>query len=482
MPDREHLDVLIIGAGLSGICAGARMMMQRRGDSFAILEARDTLGGTWDLFRYPGVRSDSDMFTFGFRFRPWTEGKDIASADAILNYLNETVDAYDLRRRIRYGHQVTKINWSPYDAQWQIDVTTSDGSARALSCRYLMICSGYYSYDHPYQPDFPGFETYEGVVAHPQHWPEGLDYAGKSVLVIGSGATAVTIVPEMAKTATSVTMLQRSPSYVAIRPSVDAMAQFAMRYLPATWAHKLARVKNILLGVFFYYLAQSRPAYVKRNLMKEVRAAVGPDIDVETHFNPTYDPWDQRVCLVPDADLFKALKSRRAEIVTDHIDTFTPTGVVTRSGQTIDADIVVPATGLQIQFLGGAEMTLDHQPINLNEMTVYRGMMLSDVPNLAVVFGYTNASWTLKADLTCEYVMRLLNYMDEKDISVVTPVADEDMIRKPLVKLEAGYILRAHGDLPKQGDKSPWRNSENYISDMLSIRYGRFDDGVLAFR
>ncbi|MEM7545613.1 MAG: NAD(P)/FAD-dependent oxidoreductase [Pseudomonadota bacterium] len=482
MEQPEHLDVLIIGAGLSGICAGAHMAMQRPRDSFAILEARDAIGGTWDLFRYPGVRSDSDMFTFGFRFRPWTEGKDIASASSILNYLDETVDKYDLRPKIRFGQRVTKLNWSPYEAKWELTVISDDGETRQVTCGYLMACSGYYDYAHPYQPEFPGRDAFKGLIAHPQHWPEDLDYAGKKVAVIGSGATAVTLVPTMAETAAKVTMVQRSPTYVASRPSVDPVAQAAMRYLPAKLAHRLARIKNIILGVFFYTLAQRRPDYVKRGLMKEIRKAVGPDVDVETHFNPTYDPWDQRLCLVPDGDLFAALKSRRADIVTDQIETFTATGLRTAGGQEIEADIIIPATGLTVQFLGGAEIYIDHVPLDLTENTIYRGMMLSDVPNLTVVFGYTNASWTLKADLTCDYVMRLLSYMETQGHKVATAVSDDDMARRPLINLESGYILRALAQLPKQGSRAPWRNSDNYILDMMSIRYGRMNDGVIAFR
>ncbi len=477
----EHLDVVIIGAGLSGICAGAYLTRDRPRDSFAMIEARDAIGGTWDLFRYPGVRSDSDMFTFGYRFRPWTEGKDIASAASILNYLNETIDEYRLRDRIRHGQRVTAINWSTADTRWEVDILHNDGSRSQLTCVYLIACSGYYNYDHGHQPDFPGIGDFQGQVVHPQHWPGDLDHTGKRVVVIGSGATAVTLVPALADAASHVTMLQRSPTYVFSRPSEDAIAIWARKLLPDAWAHKIARVKNILLGIYFYGLSQRKPEKVKAYLMKLLKAEVGPDVDVDRHFDPTYGPWDQRLCLIPDGDLFAALKSGRADIVTDDIQTFTETGILTEEGTHLDADIIVTATGLEIQFLGGAAPGIDGVQVPLADLTVYRGMMLSGVPNFSVVFGYTNASWTLKADLTCAYVARLLTHMEKEGHKVVTPVLDTAIIRKPLVSLESGYLLRAHHLLPKQGDVSPWKNHENYIGDMLSIRYGRFDDGVLAF-
>ena len=446
-----------------------------------MIEARDDIGGTWDLFRYPGIRSDSDMFTFGYRFRPWTEGKDIASAESIRKYLNETVDEYSLRSRIRFGQRVTGINWCSIQNHWEVDIRHKDGRETGLTCGYVIAASGYYNYDHGYRPTFPGIDDYQGQVVHPQHWPEDLDYAGKRVLVIGSGATAVTLVPALAETAAHVTMLQRSPTYVFNRPSGDAIAIWARKVLPDSWAHKIARVKNILLGIYLYSLSQRKPETVKAYLMKQVRDGVGPDVDVDKHFNPTYGPWDQRLCLIPDGDLFEALKSGQADILTDRIQTFTPTGVVIESGTEVDADIVVTATGLEIQFLGGAVPTIDDQEIPLADLTVYRGMMLSNVPNLSVVFGYTNASWTLKADLTCAYVTRLLTYMEQNGHTTVRAVLDEDIVRKPLVSLESGYLLRAEHLLPKQGANAPWKNHENYIGDMVSIRYGRFGDGVLRF-
>jgi cation diffusion facilitator CzcD-associated flavoprotein CzcO len=477
----EHLDVIIIGAGLSGICAGAHLRQSRPNDSFAMIEARAEIGGTWDLFRYPGIRSDSDMFTFGYRFRPWTEGKDIASASSIMRYLNETIDEYRLRDQIRFGQRITAVNWSSAHSRWEVDIRHSDGSESRMTCGYLIACSGYYNYDNGYRPDFPGVGNYKGQIVHPQHWPEGLDYAGKRVLVIGSGATAVTLVPALAETAAHVTMLQRSPTYVFNRPSEDAIAIWARRILPDSWAHKIARVKNILLGIYVYSLSQRRPEKVKAHLMKLVRAGVGPDVDVEKHFNPTYGPWDQRLCLIPDGDLFEALKGGKASIVTDQIETFTEAGVRTHDGTEIEADIIVTATGLEVQFLGGAIPTLDGEAVSLGDLTVYRGMMLSNVPNFSVVFGYTNASWTLKADLTCAYIGRLLSHMEAGGYQVVRPVPRGEMERKPLVSLESGYLLRANDRLPKQGAVAPWKNHENYIGDMLSIRYGRFDDGVLTF-
>ncbi|MEX0338639.1 MAG: flavin-containing monooxygenase [Arenibacterium sp.] len=480
--ERENLDVLIIGAGISGIGQGCHLVQKRPGTSFAIIEARKRLGGTWDLFRYPGIRSDSDMFTFGYRFRPWKSPKDIAPGPDILAYLDETVDEYGLRDRIRLQTRVTSLNWSSAEKRWIAVLQPDEGEAYEIAARFVVSCTGYYNYDHGHLPEFEGYDDFNGVIAHPQHWPEDLDYAGKRVIVIGSGATAVTIVPTMAETAAHVTMLQRSPSYVFSRPGVDKFADILRRVLPWRWAYKLSRIKNVLLSIYLYNVSQRKPDKIRAYLRKLAVDELGEDFDVDTHFNPSYGPWDQRLCLIPDGDLYKALKSDRADIVTDHVDRFTQTGLRTKSGRDIDADIIVPATGLQIQFGGGMEVSLDGQALNPAEHLVYRGMMVSNVPNLAVTFGYTNASWTLKADLTADYVCRLLTQMDKRGVEVVTPKLDAMPDKtQPLVGLQSGYLLRAEHMLPKSGLDSPWKNHENYISDMMSIRYGKFDDGVLAF-
>lgn len=476
---REHLDVLIIGAGLSGICQGAYLRMNCPDLSFAMLEARERIGGTWDLFRYPGVRSDSDMFTFGFRFKPWTEGKDIASAASIRNYLAETVEEYRLAETIRFQHRVKRIDWSSAEARWLVDVERADGSVHEMSCGYVVSCGGYYNYEHGHRPVFEGVDDFQGAIAHPQHWPQDLDYAGKRVAIVGSGATAVTLAPTMAETAAHVTLIQRSPSYIYNRPAEDAVAIWARRLLPDAWAHKIARVKNILLGIWLYGLSQRKPETVKRHLAKMAKDGVGDACDVDVHFNPSYGPWDQRLCLIPDGDLFEAIKAKRVEMATDHIDRFTETGLRLKSGREIEADVIVPATGLEIQFLGGAEMSIDGTPVDIGAQTVYRGMMLSNVPNFTIVFGYSNASWTLKADLTCDYVSRLLNHMKRQGAKVARPVLEGEIERKPLISLTSGYLMRAQDIVPKQGATAPWKNHENYIGDMLSIRYGKFDDGVL---
>ena len=479
---RETLDVLIIGAGLSGIGQGCHMRKTCPDKSFAIIEGRENLGGTWDLFRYPGIRSDSDMFTFGYRFRPWNAAKDIAPGPDILTYLNETVDEYRLREKIRFRSRVTALNWSSADKHWFATVTPEDGAPYEIAAKFVSSCTGYYDYDKGYLPEWDGYDSYKGVIAHPQHWPEDLDYAGKRVAVIGSGATAVTIVPTMAETAAHVTMIQRSPTYIFNVPASDPIAKWLRRLAPNRAAYKLARIKNILLGVYLFSLSKRKPGKVRQYLRKMAIDDLGEDFDVDTHFNPAYDPWDQRLCLIPDGDFYKSLKEGSSSIITDHIDHFTETGVVMKSGAAVEADIIVPATGLQIQFGGGMALSLDSQPVNLADHYVYRGMMLSGIPNLVVTFGYTNASWTLKSDLTADFVCRLVNRMAEKGVGTVTAETGGEAIEPgPLVGLNSGYLLRATHLLPKSGAKRPWKNYENYISDMLSIRYGRIEDGVLNF-
>ncbi|CAN5150802.1 NAD(P)/FAD-dependent oxidoreductase [soil metagenome] len=477
----EHLDVLVVGAGISGIGAGFHLQRDCPGKTYAILEGRDVIGGTWDLFRYPGIRSDSDMYTLGFSFRPWKEAKSIADAPSILNYLHETAEAYGIDRKIRYRHMVKRAAWSSEDAKWTVEVEKGPEKALTLfTCNFLFMCSGYYDYAEGYSPAFPGSDTFAGQIIHPQHWPERLDYAGKKVVVIGSGATAVTIVPEMAKTAGHVTMLQRSPSYVVARPAEDAFAIKLRRNLPAMLAYRIIRWRNVLLQMFFFNLARKKPAKTKERLINLVRKEL-PDYDVDTHFNPRYNPWDQRLCLVPDSDLFEAIKSGKASVVTNQIETFTKTGIALKSGEQLDADIIVTATGLNLQLMSGLEVTVDGEPIPLNHTTSYKGMMYSGVPNLASSFGYTNASWTLKADLTCEYICRLINRMDKTGTRIATPRLREAVEEAPWLDFTSGYVQRGIGQFPKQGSKAPWKLYQNYILDLFTLRYTTVDDGVMEF-
>ncbi|MCB9592207.1 MAG: NAD(P)/FAD-dependent oxidoreductase [Sandaracinaceae bacterium] len=480
----EHVDVLIIGAGISGIGAACHLRMKNPGTTFTILEGREAIGGTWDLFRYPGIRSDSDMYTFGYSFKPWVEDQDIATGDAILRYLNETVDEHGLRKHIRFGHRVQKVAWSSADKRWVATVQrVEDGSTFELASDFLLTCTGYYDYERGHQPDFEGLGDYRGSVVHPQHWPQDLDYAGKKVLVVGSGATAVTLVPSMAKTAGHVTMLQRSPTYIFSRPAVDPIAKGLRAVLPSKAAYGLTRIKNIGLQRFAYALARRAPQKVRANLREMAVQSLGPDFDVDLHFNPTYDPWDQRVCLIPDDDLYASLREGTASVVTDTIERFTETGVRLASGETIEADVVVLATGLELQFLGGMQMVVDGQPIESGELVSYRGLMFGDVPNWVAVLGYTSASWTLKADLASEFVCRLLGYMKEHGYDTVVPrLGDEPMAKTPIMgKLTSGYVKRAADKMPKQGAKAPWLNHDNYLRDVVSIKLGGIDDGVLEF-
>lgn len=481
----KHFDVLIIGAGISGIGMGCRLKMNLPGLDFAILEGRDAIGGTWDLFRYPGVRSDSDMHTFGFNFRPWIEDRDIASGEAIIRYLNDTVDAYHLRPHIRFQHRVEGIAWSSTARRWTVTVRRN-GAAEplTLSCRFLVTCTGYYRYDKGYQPDFPGIEGYSGLVVHPQRWPEGLETAGKRIVVIGSGATAVTLVPALAKTAAHVTMLQRSPTYIYSRPAADPITAALRRYLPLQIAHRLARARNIVFGWFVYRRARAAPDRIRTFLRNMAEEGVGPDIDVDVHFNPRYDPWDQRLCLIPDGDLFAALKSGDASIVTDTIARFTPEGLALASGETLDADIVVTATGLNLQFLGGATVAVDGRAVAPNQLLSYRGMMFANMPNWACIIGYTTATWTLKADLTGAYICRLLKYMRKHgyDLVVPTPQAADMPTQTMMASLSsAGYVRRAADKMPRRGMTPPWRNRDSYPEDFASVRLSAINDGVLRF-
>ncbi|MDR7253240.1 cation diffusion facilitator CzcD-associated flavoprotein CzcO [Nocardioides sp. BE266] len=478
----DHVDVLIIGAGLSGIGAAAHLAKDLPATSYAVLERRDTSGGTWDLFRYPGVRSDSDMFTLGYRFRPWRGDTALADGASILDYVRDTARAYGVDRHIRYGHHVTSAAWDSGTALWTVTVEV-DGERRAITAGFLWACSGYYDYDQGYAPRFEGQEQFAGLVVHPQHWPEDLDYAGKRVVVIGSGATAVTLVPAMvAAGAGHVTMLQRSPTYVLPLPAKDGFARRARRVLGDRLSYPLVRAKNIGIASALYRLSRSRPRLVRR-LIRAANVKLLPEgYAVDTHFKPTYDPWDQRLCLVPDGDLFRTIGSGKADVVTDRIRTFTPTGIDLESGEHLDADVIVTATGLNVRIFGGAELVVDGAAVKPHETMAYRAMMLSGVPNFAFTIGYTNASWTLKADLVAEYVVRLLSHLRETGARSVVPVRDPSVGEVPLMDFDAGYVQRVIHTLPRQGSVAPWQLRQNYRHDARTLRRADIDDGVLSFR
>ena len=479
----EHFDVLVVGAGISGIAAGYHLQTACPGRTYAILERRDTIGGTWDLFRYPGIRSDSDMYTLGYSFRPWTDPKAIADGPAILRYVNETAREFGIDRHIRFGHHVKRAAWSTAEARWTVETERTDTKERCrFTCNFLFMCSGYYNYDAGYTPDFAGTGQFQGRIVHPQQWTADIEYADKRVIVIGSGATAVTLVPEMARRAAHVTMLQRSPSYIFSLPSEDYLANALRRFLPKALVYRLIRWKNVLIGAYFFRFCRRSPERAKAFLLRQVRAALGPDYDVEQHFTPRYNPWQQRLCLVPDSDLFTAIKAGRVSVVTDHIETFTERGIRLRSGRTLEADLVVTATGLNLQLLGGLEVTVDGEPVEFSKTLTYKGVMFSDVPNLALTVGYTNASWTLKCDLTCEYVCRLLNYMETNGYAQCCPRPhDPDMEREPFIDFTSGYVQRAIDAFPKQGLKLPWRAYQNYMLDTWTVAYGSLTDDALKF-
>lgn len=477
----EHFNVLIVGAGLSGI--GAAVCLQQRcpGKSYAILEGRKASGGTWDLFRYPGVRSDSDMYTLGYAFRPWRDEKAIADGPAILDYVRAAAAEHGVDKKIRFNCNVTEAAWSTQEARWTVTADL-DGAPARFTCNFLWMCSGYYRYDAGYTPDFAGVERFRGALVHPQKWPEDLDFNGKRVVVIGSGATAVTLVPALAERAGHVTMVQRSPSFIFSIPLIHPVARTLLRFLPAGVAYQITRWYAIAHQQFTYKMTRLYPNKSKKKLIKLAREKLPADYDVETHFTPSYFPWDQRVCLVPDDDLFNAVTSGRAEIVTDHIETFTEDGLRLKSGKTIQADIIVTATGLALQALGGANIAVDGRTVRTGETLTYKGLMFSDVPNLASVFGYTNASWTLRADLVSRYICRLLNYMDRRRLDICAPRnRDPDMPRRPYLSFTSGYVLRAESILPKQGGRAPWRHPQDYFLDMIRLRYAPVADGVLEF-
>ncbi|MGB0114874.1 MAG: NAD(P)/FAD-dependent oxidoreductase [Ilumatobacteraceae bacterium] len=481
----EHVDVLIVGAGISGIGAAYHLQDKCPNRTYAILEGRADIGGTWDLFRYPGIRSDSDMHTLGFNFKPWNADKAIADGPSIMAYLRETVSDYGIDRHIRFGNQVRHAAWSSDDATWTVQADLADGGTATYTCNFLSMCSGYYSYKGGYTPEFPGRERFTGQIVHPQKWPDDLDYAGKRVVVIGSGATAMTLVPAMAADTEHITMLQRSPTYVVARPATDAIANGLRKVLPDGVAYNLTRAKNTALQQFMYKRMRAKPAKAKEQLVGMVTKELGEDYPVDPHFTPSYDPWDQRLCLVPDGDLFEAIKAGTASVVTDTISTFTETGIELESGETLEADIIITATGLNMVTLGEADFEVDGEPVDFSDTWSYKGFAYSDVPNLASTFGYVNASWTLRADLIAEYVCRLLNHMDETGTDQCTPrlrTSDLDMVAHPMIdQLTSGYVQRAASLLPRQGDREPWINPQNYGKDKKMFRKSPVDDGAMRF-
>ncbi len=479
----EHVDVLIVGAGLSGIGAACHLVERRPGSSLLLLEAREASGGTWDLFRYPGIRSDSDMFTLGYRFRPWTEEKAIADGPSILRYVRETAAEYGVDERIRYGLKVVRAEWSSEDDRWTVDAVRADtGEPATFTCGFLWSCSGYYDYDQGFTPQFEGTERYAGQIVHPQAWPEDLDYAGKRVVVIGSGATAVTLVPAMAADAAHVTMLQRSPTYIVSLPGIDKVAQKLRARLPHKAAYAATRWKNVLVSTGIYQLSRRRPDFMRKLIRKGTVRQLPEGYDVDTHFKPSYNPWDQRLCLVPDGDLFRTIRHGDADVVTDHVEHFTEKGLRLRSGRELEADVVVTATGLNLLAFGGMDLVVDGEKVELPRTMAYKGMMLSGVPNFAYVVGYTNASWTLKADLVSEYVCRLLTRMERQGSSVCVPVRDPDVGEEPFLDFDAGYVKRSVDAFPKQGTRAPWRLRMNYLRDVVALRHGSLDDGAMTFR
>ncbi|MFC7547375.1 flavin-containing monooxygenase [Plantactinospora sp. GCM10030261] len=478
----EHVDVLIVGAGLSGVGAACHLRRDCPDRTVAILEARDAIGGTWDLFRYPGIRSDSDMFTLGYSFKPWTDPLAIADGDSIRDYVRETAREYGVEDRIRFGHRVEAAEWSSVAARWTVRARRVDTTETVeLTCSFLFVCAGYYRYDQGYTPPLPGIDRYAGQLVHPQHWPADLDWTGRRVVVIGSGATAVTLVPAMADRAAHVTMLQRSPTYVISLPARDALADALRRWLPARVAYQVVRWKNVLLGAASYRLTRRAPGLARWFLRRGVAGRLPAGYDVDRHFSPRYNPWDQRICVAPDGDLFGAVASGRASVVTDRVDTFTETGIRLASGVDLAADVVVTATGLNLLALGGMTVTVDGISVDLGRTVAYKGMMLSGVPNFAMTIGYTNASWTLKADLVARYVCRLLRHLDRTGRQICTPLAPPDGAREPLIGLTSGYVLRSVDALPKQGARAPWRLRQNYPRDLLTMRYARLTDEGIRF-
>jgi cation diffusion facilitator CzcD-associated flavoprotein CzcO len=475
----EHVDVLVVGAGLAGIGLAGRVLAAFPWRSCAVLEARGALGGTWDLFRFPGVRSDSDMYTLAYRDRPWRGERSLAAGADILAYLQRAAHETGVEGRIRYHHKVVGASWSSQEARWTVEVNRLDTQETVrFTTSLLLMCTGYYRYDEGYTPPLPGLDRFAGPVVHPQLWPSDLDHAGRRVVVVGSGATAMTLAPALAERAAKVTIVQRSPSYVLSRPGADPLAE-RLRRLPSRTASWLLRWKNILLQTATYRLARWRPRTMRRLLRSATARLLPEGYPVDVHFRPRYAPWDQRLCLVPDADLFRCLADGRVEMVTDTIETFTESGVLLTSGRHVPADVVVTATGLALLALGEVSLTVDDQPVRLADTLVYRGMMLGGVPNLVFVLGYVNASWTLKVDLVAEYVVRLLRHLDRTGATVAVPRPEPGMTTRPLMDLTSGYILRSLDSFPRQGDRGAWRMRTSYLRDLVDVRRRPVEDGVL---
>jgi len=478
---REHFDVLIIGAGLSGVGAGVHLQRNCPGRTYAILESREAIGGTWDLFRYPGIRSDSDMYTLGYSFKPWSDEDSIAAGEKIRDYIRETAREYRVEDHIRFGHKVLSAEWSSEEALWTVTVER-EGETAELTCDFFYGCTGYYRYDEGFSPEFPGAERFEGQIVHPQHWPEDLDYSGKRVVVIGSGATAVTLIPAMAPETEHITMLQRSPGYVVTLPAQDPIAKALRRVLPEKARYAVVRWKNVLTQMAFYQLSRRAPRFARKLIRRGVERQLPADFDIDGTFEPKYNPWDERVCLVPGGDLFAALRSGKADVVTDTIETFTEKGIKLASGRELEADIIVTATGLNLLVMGGIEVKVDGERKEFKQLVGYKGAMFSGVPNLAIALGYTNASFTLKCDLVSQYVCRLLNHMEARGYKVATPSAPADLERVPFIDLKSGYVLRALDQLPTQGDRHPWRAHQNYARDIRLFKHGPIDEEIVFSR
>jgi cation diffusion facilitator CzcD-associated flavoprotein CzcO len=481
--ETTYVDVLVIGAGVSGVSAGYHLQSRCPNKTYAILEARERLGGTWDLFRFPGIRSDSDMYTFGYSFKPWTDPKFIADGQSILRYVTDTAREHGIDKHIRYQHRALKASWSSDDALWTVEVERGPNKKLLhYTCRFLHLCAGYYNYARGYTPDFAGIERFKGRIVHPQQWTDDIDYAGKRVVVIGSGATAVTLIPELARKASHVTMLQRSPTYMLSWPARDRIAESLRRCLPGRVASAISRWQYVLIMMLFFNLARWRPAMVKRWLIGRIRKELGPDYDIATHFTPRYDPWDQRVCLVPDSDLFQAIRTGKVAVVTDRIVRFSENGIALESGDELVADLIVTATGLDLQIGGGLDISVDGSRVDIGKCLEYKGAMFSGIPNLASCFGYTNASWTLKADLVSEYICKLLQHMDATNMRQCTPeLTDPTITPEPFVDFSSGYFQRSADRLPKQGSKRPWKLYQNYALDIVMLRFGKIDDKIIAF-
>ena len=476
-----HKDIVVVGAGISGIAAGYNFRKSCPDKSFVILEGRDNIGGTWDLFKYPGIRSDSDMHTLGYRFKPWIHDKSIADGPSILEYLQETVDENNLMKDILLNHKVSSANWCSIKLLWELEIEEK-GQIKNMTCNFLFLCGGYYSYTKPHMPYFKNQESFEGQIIHPQFWNDKIDYKNKKIAVIGSGATAVTIVPEIAKKAEHVVMIQRSPTYVVSRPSEDVINKFLRKFLPVRVTYFLIRWKNILFQSWTFFLARKYPDATKNRILDMVKNELGEDYDVEKHFTPTYRPWDQRICLVPDSDLFESIKNRKASVVTDTIKEFKSDGISLNSGANVKADIIVTATGIELNSLNGINVTIDNVAVQPNKRLTYKGMLLSGVPNFAMSFGYVNASWTLRADLTCEYVCRLINLMDKKGVGCCEPIDDKDAYGDDrLIDFTSGYFERGLKLMPKQGNKAPWKNYQNYLKDIFAVRIFSIKDSNLKF-